>query len=360
MIDLLVKQNVKKKKSTVFGKLKNDLIQAIDSNVLIPGALLPSENILADKYNISRSSVRLALQELEAEDRIVKRPGKGTFVRDNTLVVESKTSDVIKTIGVDIGLSKTENDWYGGKLLNGIEEVCSTHNCRLALAKNYDLKKMRKGFFDGFISTSMQPDAFEAFERLALLGVYPVLLNRITELENIAYFSVNYRSESEKAVNFLLDKGHQQIGLVSAELDPVVYRLRYQGYCDAMNSRGLESNAAYCEVPRNKTDEFYGNAIYEFLKSADITAIYLLNGCFAMPLFSAIRRLGIKVPEELEIICFDDVAYTYPIHQYSFTYVKMPLVRMGHDAVEYLLKKFEYDKDIPVQKKLYKAELVSC
>jgi len=359
MFELLTETNIKKK-PTVFGKLKEDLIKAIDDSVLIPGALLPSENILAIKYNISRSSVRLALKELEDEDRILKKPGKGTFVRDNTLVFESKTLNEIKTIGVDLELSEIGDDWYGSKLLNGIEAVCSEHHCRLALARNYDLKKMRKGFFDGFISTSMQPDGYEAFERLTKLDVYPVLFNRITDFEDIAYFSVNYRSESEKAINFLLDKGHQKIGLVSTKLNPVADSLRYQGYCDAMTAKGLEVETDYCKVPPNESDEFYADAIYEFLKSADITAIYLLNGCFALPLFSAIRRLGIKVPEELEIMCFDDVAYTYPIYQYPFTYVKMPLAQMGHDAVEYLLKKFEYNKDVPVQKKLYKAELVSC
>ena len=359
MFTILTETNTKKK-SAVFGKLKEDLVKAIDNNVLIPGALLPSENILARKYNISRSSVRLALRELEDENKIFKRPGKGTFVRDNTFMFESKTSNQIKTIGVDLELPETRSDWYGSKLLNGIEEVCSKNHCRLALARNYDLRKMRKGFFDGFISTSMQPDGYEAFQRLTKLDVYPVLFNRITDFADIAYFSVNYRSESENAVNFLLDKGHRKIGFVSARLDPVVNSLRHQGYCDAISTKGLEVKTDYCEVLSNKSDDFYANALYDFLKNADITAIYLLNGCFALPLFSAISRLGIKVPDELEIMCFDDIAYTYSIYQYPFTYVKMPLVQMGHDVVEYLLKKFENDKDVPVQKKLYKAELVSC
>jgi LacI family transcriptional regulator len=158
----------------------------------------------------------------------------------------------------------------------------------------------------------------------------------------------------------LLDKGHRKIGLVSGEFNPVVNSLRYLGYCQAMTGRGLAVETDYCQVPLNQSDDIYSDDIYEFLKTADITAIYLLNGCFAVPLFSAIQRLGMRVPEDLEIMCFDDVGYTYPIYRYPFSYVKMPLEKMGRDAAEYLLGKFEHGKDIPVLKKLYKAELVSC
>ncbi|WP_239257288.1 GntR family transcriptional regulator [Listeria ilorinensis] len=65
-------------------QLMDAVIEAIQSGEYSAGERLPSERELCDKYGVSRITVRQAMQELERENYIVKRHGKGTFVADKT------------------------------------------------------------------------------------------------------------------------------------------------------------------------------------------------------------------------------------------------------------------------------------
>jgi GntR family transcriptional regulator len=66
----------------LYAQLKEILRTQIDHGVRQPGALLPSEAELCSTYEVSRTVVRQALQELEIEGRIYRRKGKGSFVAE--------------------------------------------------------------------------------------------------------------------------------------------------------------------------------------------------------------------------------------------------------------------------------------
>ncbi len=60
----------------------NDLMDSIEKGDIKPGEKLPSENELMDIYNVSRDTVRKALDLLEGNGYIHKIKGKGSFVLD--------------------------------------------------------------------------------------------------------------------------------------------------------------------------------------------------------------------------------------------------------------------------------------
>lgn len=65
----------------LYVQLKNLIKQQVDDNILHVGDKLASENEFIDKYNISRITIRKALSELVNEDYLIKKQGKGTFIR---------------------------------------------------------------------------------------------------------------------------------------------------------------------------------------------------------------------------------------------------------------------------------------
>ena len=77
---------------TLQEQLRADLLQQIENGTYAPGDQLPTESELVEAYGVSRVTVRAALAMLVEEGVLVKRRGKGTFVRPTTLVETALTS----------------------------------------------------------------------------------------------------------------------------------------------------------------------------------------------------------------------------------------------------------------------------
>ena len=73
--------NINKNRQPLYDQLLNLLIEKIE-NEMEADTMLPSERELSKRYGLSRTTVRLALQELEKLGYIYRQHGKGTFVSD--------------------------------------------------------------------------------------------------------------------------------------------------------------------------------------------------------------------------------------------------------------------------------------
>lgn len=66
--------------SPLYRQIKNLIVQALDSGEWLPGQTIPSEQELALRFGVSQGTVRKAVDELAAENILIRRQGKGTFV----------------------------------------------------------------------------------------------------------------------------------------------------------------------------------------------------------------------------------------------------------------------------------------
>ena len=71
----------------------NDIKEIIDRGELGSSGQLPSENVLANRLNVSRATVRTALARMEYDGLITRVHGKGTFVREKTLNLETSLNE---------------------------------------------------------------------------------------------------------------------------------------------------------------------------------------------------------------------------------------------------------------------------
>jgi GntR family transcriptional regulator len=72
----------------IYQQIKRSLMQVIENGALKHGDPIPSENELASRYKISRMTARKATEELVREGRLMRVPGKGTFVGKRKNLVE--------------------------------------------------------------------------------------------------------------------------------------------------------------------------------------------------------------------------------------------------------------------------------
>ncbi|MEG2246559.1 MAG: GntR family transcriptional regulator [Peptostreptococcaceae bacterium] len=122
--------------------IKNDIIKKINNNELAPHQPLPSERELIDCYNVSRITVRRAIDELVKEGYVYKVSGKGSFVNKNTSkqnlnTVHSYTEEITNQ-------GKTPSR----KILNvsiekGNNEICK----KLNLCENEDIFVLERVYY---------------------------------------------------------------------------------------------------------------------------------------------------------------------------------------------------------------------
>lgn len=74
----------------LYGQIRTLLERALEAGEWLPGTAIPSELELASRFGVSQGTVRKALQALTAENLLVRRQGKGTFVATHT---EEKASN---------------------------------------------------------------------------------------------------------------------------------------------------------------------------------------------------------------------------------------------------------------------------
>jgi GntR family transcriptional regulator len=99
----------------LYFQLKQLLIRNLQNKLWLPGQQLPTEESLQQEYDISRTTVRQALRELEVEGWITRQAGKGTFVTD--IKVREGTEPFIDSLlffrsyGIDMSWKVLSAEW---------------------------------------------------------------------------------------------------------------------------------------------------------------------------------------------------------------------------------------------------------
>lgn len=142
------------------------------------------------------------------------------------------------------------------------------------------------------------------------------------------------------ATRHLIDLGHTRIAHVRGRRDLESARLREEGYRAALADAGIAFDSALVEDGGYRPDE--STAAAERLLSLPDrpTAVFAANDSSAIRTIEIARERGIRVPEELSVVGFDDIPAA-GAHEPPLTTVRQPLREMGAAAVRLLLEKLD-------------------
>jgi DNA-binding LacI/PurR family transcriptional regulator len=170
-----------------------------------------------------------------------------------------------------------------------------------------------------------------------LAGTLPVVTvsRRIAGVDAV---SVDDRAGAEAGVQHLLDLGHRRVAHIDGGSGPGA-RLRRRGYEEVMTRCGL---AGYVEVVRGDYTEPGGVTAAERLlsRSGPPTAIFTANDLMALGVMGVARRLGLRIPDDLSVVGFDNSPMS------AFDYIGLTSVvqapdELGADAVSSLIRRIQ-------------------
>jgi DNA-binding LacI/PurR family transcriptional regulator len=147
--------------------------------------------------------------------------------------------------------------------------------------------------------------------------------------------SVDNRAGMAMAAEHLFQLGHRRIGMVAGPaLQSDRSRLRYQGYCDALQCHGL-TPLPVIEMPAHTRAELTALAPYLHGPSAP-TALVCSNDLLAISVIAELRRGGYQVPRDFSVIGFDGIALGAQIHP-SLCSIVQPIEALAQAVIAQLL-----------------------
>lgn len=239
---------------------------------------------------------------------------------------------------------------------NGYDLIFGVSNSNREKESLY-LDMLQKKRVDGLIIFPTFIDNVKAKIEESLKDKIPVVLcgSSGDNIKDINYVKCDNRMGSFTAINHLVDIGHKKIGCIFPVIDKKQSKSRLIGYQDSLHYNGIEYNEAlikYCPV----NNEAIFNATVDLLKTQKPDAVFCLYDYCAAVVINAIHSLGLRIPEDIAVIGYDNIPLSkyFPI---PLSTIDTHGNKTGMIAAEMLLQKIK-EPDTPMRQVLLKPELV--
>lgn len=249
------------------------------------------------------------------------------------------------TIGV---LIPDVSNFFFAEVFRGMEDAIHQNNSNVFIC-NTDTNKermlryikfLREKQVEGVIFTSEEVTE-EYYEALKSLKV-PVVLVATEAVEyQLPAVKINDKEAVKDAINYLIHKGHKEIGIISGPLkDKIAGLPRLEGYKAALKENDISFNSEYVEFGDYRFNSGR-NAIRNLLnRNPDITAVFVSSDEMAMGAIVEATKMGYKLPEQLSVVGFDNVRISEMTNP-ALTTVDQSLYKMGQKGVEILFGMIE-------------------
>jgi len=138
------------------------------------------------------------------------------------------------------------------------------------------------------------------------------------------------------AARHLVELGHRRIAVIGGPVTFLCSRARLDGFHAAMDAAGVPVDPALVRHGRFMFEDglAHGTALLKFRQPP--TGIVCGDDLQAMGVYEAARRMGLRIPEDLSVVGFDDIDYAQWMGP-PLTTVRQPLAEMGAAAAELVL-----------------------
>ncbi|MGN7720430.1 LacI family DNA-binding transcriptional regulator [Chitinophaga sp. 22620] len=163
-----------------------------------------------------------------------------------------------------------------------------------------------------------------------------VLIDRYFPQIPVSQIGINNFQASYSAISHLVKTGHQRIGMIAYKTALYHINERKRGYTEALADNGQSSMmklARYSHI-REETRQAL-DQLLRGRKPAD--AVFFATNSLAIEGLKYINELGIKVPEELAVVSFDE-SEAFDLYHSPITFIRQPILEMGNAAVRVLLE----------------------
>lgn len=327
--------------------------------------VLPSERELTARFGVDRSTVRRALDLLEEEGLILRRPGRKTEVRHAARPARAGGRRHVAMV-----VNASPRGWATLPALHGAESVLTpagyeltlygTHAADAFQAERRERERLEFCLARGLSGVILWPAArganVEPLRRLAAAGIPVVLLDHQLPEPELDFVGIDNVAAAYAVTAHLIQTGHRRIAHFSRANTMPTTLQRIEGYCRALEDFGLPSADEWLvrclPGPNEKT------ALDALLEKPDPpSALFAINDMTALRLLQHLLHRGIRVPEQMAIASIDDL----PVGELAavpLSTVHQPWEEIGAEAARLLIERVEGRRQGPPETRLLPTRLV--
>ena len=298
--------------------------------------------VINKEGNVSESTCKLVEKALV---------DSGYTYRTRNKTVKGSNSDLVCIVAGELANPITIS------YIEGIQKGFENSKKKIFIGMTgYDLKNeyqivkyaITNGFSGVFMLNAIESDALVELIKHSTIPI--ILVNRYLKEINTDVITVdNYRS-GYIATRYLIEKGHTRIAHLAGPKSSISCQNRMMGYLDAMKyaNLSLPDNAITYVQNTYENGYAYGKQICDIDLTKRYTAVYCVSGIVADGVVDAIFDQGLKVPDDISIICNDN---SHKEHKtlLKLTTVEQDPFHMGEVAAVLFMDKLRMGNTVPQQ-----------
>ncbi|GHZ62523.1 Ribose operon repressor [Vibrio cholerae] len=250
-----------------------------------------------------------------------------------------------KTIGM---LVTTSTNPFFGEVVKGVERSCYHQGYNLILCNTEgDNQRMKASIntllqkrVDGLLlmCSTLEGERLDVFDR------YPDIPIVVMDWGPILFASDKIQDNSLQggymAAKHLIECGHKEIGCITGPLIRHQAQMRYEGYKRALAETGIAINPDWIVESDFECEGGYQAFEKLYQRGKLPSALFVSNDMMAMGVIQAASQRGLRVPDDLSLIGYDDV-HIAKFMTPALTTIHQPKYRLGKAAVDTLLYRLE-------------------
>jgi LacI family transcriptional regulator len=178
-------------------------------------------------------------------------------------------------------------------------------------------------------------DAVDRIRELVQNGTPVIFYDNDVRGPSVDRIFVENRAASYRAVGHLLDIGHTRIAVLTGDTKNWTGRERFEGYRQAMIGRGIEINPDYVLDMHWSENEAFSGMLKLLTLREPPTALFCCNYNMTMGALRMIKEHGLKVPDDISLVSFDDVPL-FRLHETGITAIGQPIAKIAETIASLL------------------------
>ncbi len=345
---------IKKNGIPLYFQLREKLLYDFSVNYET-GEQIPTETQLSTSYDVHRGTVRKALSTLVNDKILERRRPLGTFLMQKP---EKLKNGEKKLLNIALCFSLQSGDIitspFYSHVFHGIykhgEGKCNFSTYSLDMGGDSAAKafeRMHQVGIDGVLFMgAFENEVFEHFRESNLPAVHADSSTTGSAYDSL---SSNNIEASMEAVKYLISLGHHRIAVLAGPRDDKVVIERLSGWKLALLEAGIapDENKLLIQSASLNHIEGFKAASRAIQDGVEFTALFAANDCMGVGAIQAMQQAGIRIPEDVSVVGFDDTIESQ-FYNPPLTTMHVDKFLMGEIAIKRLLERIN-NRNLPIR-----------